>query len=101
MGEYEGCGVCKHTNVDVKEYPCRECIHNVATIQDYYKPMTNADRIRNMTDEELAGFLEGFTVCDHCEYYKNERCAMENPCVHAFAEAMAFKWLQAEVEEGE
>lgn len=63
------------------------------------KKQTNADRIRNMSDEELAEFLEGFTVCDHCEYYKNERCAMENPCVHAFAEAMAFKWLQAEVDE--
>lgn len=66
-----------------------------------FKRMTNADRMRNMTDEELAEFLEGFTVCDHCEYYKNERCTMENPCVHAFAEAMAQKWLQEEVEEGE
>ncbi len=83
-------------------FVCKECKDgNACTFCDdgsKFKRMTNADRIRNMSDEELAEFLEGFTVCDHCEYYKNERCAMENPCVHAFAEAMAFKWLQAEVE---
>ena len=30
-----------------------ECMRNVAS-----KPQTNADRIRNMTDEELAGLLK-------------------------------------------
>lgn len=62
------------------------------------KKMSNADVIRNMTDEELAEFLEGFTICDHCEYYKNERCTLDNPCVHGFAQAMAQEWLQTEVD---
>lgn len=30
----------------------------VATIQNYDSKQTNADRIRSMTDEELAGFLK-------------------------------------------
>ena len=63
--------------------------------------MTNADRIRNLTDEELAEFLEQFEACSNCEYEDGVRCTLENPCVHAFASAMIFKWLQSEVEEGD
>mgnify|MGYP000012643379 FL=1 len=69
----------------------RDCKH--------YKAMTNADRIRSMTDEELAEFLpiaSNFicqpteecirnTVTNHCgECEKTEECAM--------------KWLKAESE---
>ena len=32
-------------------------------------PMTNADHIRSMTDEELAVFLECFGVCRYCPEY--------------------------------
>ncbi len=64
------------------------------------RPQTNADRIRNMTDEELAKFLPiasnficqpteeciGNTVTNHCgECERTEECAM--------------KWLRAESEE--
>jgi hypothetical protein len=63
------------------------------------KPMTNADRIRNMTDEELAEFLVytqstikecmiGVADCKHENTDKD--------CKDCFLE-----WLQAEVEEGE
>ena len=88
MSEYQGCGVCKHTNVDAKEYPCRECIHNVATIQDYYKPMTNADRIRNMSDEELARVIGEDPHCERTECGDNcYECTLQ--------------WLQAEAKEGD
>lgn len=30
------------------------------------KPQTNADRIRSMSDEELAALLTGSLVCDYC-----------------------------------
>ena len=30
------------------------------------KPMTNADRIRFMSDEELAKFINDSIACDHC-----------------------------------
>lgn len=70
-----------------------------AFIRDQKKPQTNADRIRSMTDEELAEFLpiaSNFicqpteecirnTVMNHCgECERTEECAM--------------KWLRAESE---
>ena len=58
------------------------------------KPKTNADRIRSMTDEELAEFLESYVVCKHCEHLRNDLCTFGNPCTHGFAMAMALKWLQ-------
>ena len=56
--------------------------------------MTNADRIRNMTDEELA-------VCmTFCPVTKGEEDCIHNnddvPCVGCILE-----WLQLEVKEGE
>jgi hypothetical protein len=71
-----------------------------AFLRDQKKPQTNADRIRSMTDEELAEFLpiaSNFicqpteecirnTVTNHCgECERTEECAM--------------KWLRAESEE--
>jgi hypothetical protein len=47
------------------------------------KPKTNADRIRNMSDEELAEFLVGFKNT-FGEEYEGEASCME--------------WLQSEVE---
>jgi hypothetical protein len=61
----------------------------------YDQPMTNADRIRNMTDEELADFLEevrrlGFqNLCCYDDFCDSDAC---DCCVH--------EWLQAEVKEG-
>ena len=41
-----------------------------------YKPKTNADRIRTMSDEELVVFLDGFSgrCLDCAENAKNESC---------------------------
>ncbi len=36
---------------------CDACIHN-SCLKDGYEPVTNADRIRAMSDEELAEWLE-------------------------------------------
>ena len=58
---------------------------------------TNADRIRNMSDEELAEFLINFwskTVCDHCTKFIEDR-----PCHHECEQGF-LEWLQAEVKEG-
>ena len=90
---------------------CKTCRHNYKTkdceprcnmmcdgISDY-KPKTNADRIRSMSDEELAEFLEEFEVCTHCKYADGIRCTFENPCTHGFASAMAYEWLKSEAKE--
>ena len=83
------CGTC----IIQRQKPiCNSCLGH-----QFYKPMSNADKIRNMNDEELADFLEEFEACDVCKYLDNNRCTFENPCVHEFAGAMIYDWLQSEV----
>lgn len=59
------------------------------------KPMTNADRIRAMTDEELAVEIHAYTMhyapwCDyHCENEGDDGC---DKCIE--------KWLKQPVKEG-
>ncbi len=60
------------------------------------KPQTNADRIRSMTDEELAEWLDGgFRDADWCDISKfsNYDC-MEVPCFGCIID-----WLKQEVKE--
>lgn len=60
------------------------------------EPETNADRIRAMTDEELAEFLE--KVSDGCD-----SCPMLKECTYSDEEIsekqIRLKWLKQEVEE--
>ena len=76
------------------EYCYIDAISIVNQLAEEYKPKTNADRIRAMSDEELAEFLESFEACTNCEYMDGTLCTFNNPCVHEFATAMIFKWLQ-------
>jgi hypothetical protein len=50
------------------------------------KSMTNADRIRAMTDEELKEFLCSFTKCEVCQFEAWGGCEL-------------LKWLQQPAEE--
>ena len=56
------------------EYKIEECNHK--DCQYRTEPMTNADRIRVMGDEELAVFLDEFSsrCLDCAENAKNESC---------------------------
>lgn len=99
MSEYQGCDKCKSVGKDRTEFPCSRCIHNAI---DHYKPMTNADRIRNMTDEELAEFIDRLTsTClvdalgvevEDCGKKECKQCKIEFGSIK--------EWLQAEVKEG-
>ena len=51
---------CPKKNDNPDEELERECEH--------YEPLTNADRIRNMTDEELAELLCLYDVCVTCSH---------------------------------
>ena len=67
----------------------------VASIQNYETRHTNADRIRNMSDEELVElitglskeWLDGIGECD---------CSAHKTCTNCNVEVR--KWLQSEVE---
>ena len=62
--------------------------------------MTNADRIRQMTDEELAEWLDNVSGCGVCvlnegKYrYSGDHCAHEYECIPYIE-----KWLKQEVSE--
>ena len=55
MAEHDGCKGCAYVSRGEHEAPCAKCAQNAS---DNYKRMTNADRIRAMSDEELADFIE-------------------------------------------
>lgn len=80
---------CAFSGKDMKKGTCKG-----------YIPMTNADRIRAMSDEELAEFLENVhnspceTCCDNL-YWCRRNNAPEPACKNHFAD-----WLRQPVEEG-
>ena len=65
--------------------------------------MTNSERIRDMTDEELAKFLSEFSACNICEQFDKrlDRCGADNHfvCVKKYAGAIVEDWLKHPVEE--
>ena len=69
----------------------------VASIQNYETSHTNSDRIRNMSDEELAELITGslnFDCADYCDSF-TRGCAFN--CNKKDRE-IALKWLQSEAE---
>lgn len=76
---------CQHNSNSKENEPCCRCNSR----------QTNADRIRNMSDEELAEFITGLSKhclagigeCDCSEYETCQNCNVE-----------VKKWLQSEVE---
>ena len=66
----------------------------VASIQNYETNHTNADRIRNMSDEELAEFLAYNAYCEECYVKKDDSCCYpDGTCKQKHLE-----WLQSEAE---
>ena len=94
-----GCSTCTNLGTSKHEYPCNECTNNRAT--DHYRPMTNADRIRNMSDADLADMLhnigsyveDGEPLIDI--FVGEEKTTMSDDF------GSIIEWLQAEVKEGE
>ena len=67
------------------------------------RKQSNAQRIRNMTDEELARFLSEFSACNICEQFDKrlDRCGADNHfvCVKEYAQAIIGDWLKQPAEE--
>jgi len=64
------------------------------------QPQTNADRIRSMTDEELAEFLRPLTECVRCYAWDKEDCYDMRPCYTGEkpCKEMWLDWLKQEAE---
>ena len=80
---------CKHNNNSRDNEPCCRCDSR----------HTHADRIRNMSDEELAEIITGglnFDCSDYCDSFSNG-CAFR--CNRKERElALVLNWLQSEAE---
>lgn len=64
-----------------------------AFLRDMKKTKTNADRIRSMSDEELAEWLSSYIPCRTCPI--EDDCEDDIPCNWVILE-----WLKKEVEDG-
>ena len=83
--EYGFCTASQCVNIPILS----ERIHELS---DERKKQTNADRIRSMSDEELAEQLATYDSCPSSKFERN--CT--NVC-----EACWLAWLKAEVEDAE
>ena len=65
------CNTCKFELYNADEIPCKNCGMDD---REYWlpKPQTNADRIRAMSDEELAKFIVGNAVGEEYQTYEYE-----------------------------
>ena len=94
----------KYKKVDEYYYHVGYSSYNLDNVLEWYSEcfelvdvkMTNADRIRNMSDEELAGFIidPDFACGDYCDDYAlccGLTCGKEN-------KEVVLKWLKSEAE---
>ena len=97
------CRECKYADWDADGCTCMidgRLVYNASDyICDQYrpaKPLTNADRIRNMTDEELAKFLNA--IVQNCrEESCNDGCPMADCCAYDWD--WQEKWLKQEAKD--
>jgi hypothetical protein len=97
------CETCDYANRPPYKSPCSECDKTMGSpfcCYEHEEKPTNADRIRAMTDEELAKFLECFGLCHHCtehhrlgdvRFYQDEKC--DEQC-----EQHCLEWLKQPAE---
>lgn len=86
---------CKHRVMDNCRKDHRPCIFSEKCFEpEEAKPQTNADRIRAMSDKELAEFINHFNICD---LRTNDECKMSY-C--ACCEVCVMDWLQQPLKEG-
>lgn len=84
-----GCSGCKYEHLKGSEKPCCDCAN---MYMDKYEPITNADRVRNMSDEELLDF-----ICSIETYEEGSVKTIGNGVsMHTVTEVR--EWLQSEAE---
>ena len=62
-------------------------------------PMTNADRIRAMSDRELATLIYNGISSDPCDYCENSGYCDGTPCKGKASEEIIANWLKQPAEE--
>lgn len=92
----------KYREIDKKDYFIGYSSYDLKIVLDYIDTyfeivrsdkQTNADRIRNMTDEELAEWIHTKTMCNQCICESDSCLCMKKPCTNGI-----LQWLQSEAE---
>ena len=91
--EHDGCKGCKYEKCSMESKECMGCKQNAV---DKYKRMTQADRIRSMSDEELAEFIRELNECCLAGEGMVD-CSNNTDCIDC--KGVVLEWLQQEVEE--
>ncbi len=98
------CDSCKHE--EFFEAYCDDCLAGNPPTKweaaDYYEPDTNGERIRNMTDEQLAVWISGGAMCSDsvCSYCKDNKPGLCNFDCRGKTDAdIILEWLKRYVEE--
>ena len=89
--EHDGCKGCKYEKCGEDSKECRGCKQNAV---DKYTRMTQADRIRSFSDEELAEFIEQISI-DSMDTFSFGTKEYEEIWEH---KETALQWIQSEVE---
>lgn len=101
----DGDTVIVYQKKDAKEHlpTMDKDYHLVREFIKSQRKLSNAQHIRNMTDEELTKFLSEFSACNVCEHYIEGlyKCDtdMNFLCVKAYAEGIIGRWLKQLVED--
>ena len=88
------CTNCKYSG-RMCQWPCDDCVKGDKWEE---KPPTNADRIRAMSDEELAEWLDSISMDWYNEGYTKETSEPQMSAYPATASEW-LDWLKQEVEE--
>lgn len=86
------CKACGHEHEQLAEWLTELKQRREAEISA--PPKTNADRIRQMTDEEIADMLNIYEVGETCQYCANRGSMCNASCYHGI-----LKWLKQEAED--
>ena len=88
MNKFKECNQCPYEFHDKNWEPCKDCVP---------KKNTNADRIRSMSDEELAEYLPIVfdMMCNPTDKCREITCN-HGECTRTME--CALKWLQSEAE---
>ena len=92
----DGDTVVVYQKKDAKEHlsTMDKDYHLVREFIKNQRKQSNADRIGNMTDEELAKFLSECADCATCQLVNPKNCRTEETCTKTFVE-----WLKHPVED--
>lgn len=83
------CNICINGKMPSYSATCVEC----GLSRKNYKPITKADRIRAMSDEELANMWFSYLDCGECPMHR-ECNMLPQDCLR-----LALKWLKQEVKD--